>query len=150
MTERRQIYTPPGGPPSDISPSPEIYAIMGEDAIYQMVEDFYLELGKSSIAHLFPADVVAASRRSAAFFVFILGGPPLYQQLYGSPRMRQRHLPFAIDEAARRVWLSCFWTILEHAEEKYHFPSAHKAGFVRFLEQFSAWMVNSQGGERGA
>lgn len=144
MTAERDIYVPPEGPPQGINPDPQIYAIMGEDAIYQMLEDFYMELEKSSIRSLFPPDMKEASKRSAAFFVFILGGPPLYQQLYGPPRMRQRHMPFAIDEHARQVWLDCFKTILRDADKKYHFPMEHMEGFWRFLDRFSAWMVNTK------
>lgn len=144
MSNERKLYIPPEGPPQGINPSPEIYAHMGEDAIYQMLEDFYAELEKSSIRHLFPPDMKEASKRSAAFFVFILGGPPLYQQLYGPPRMRQRHMPFAIDEQARQVWLDCFKTTLIKAELKYHFPLEHMDNFWRFLDRFSAWMVNTR------
>ncbi len=135
---------PPEGPPQGITTSPQIYAKMGEDSIYQMLEDFYAELEKSSIRHLFPQDMKEASKRSAAFFVFIMGGPPLYQQQFGAPRMRQRHLPFAIDEAARQVWLNSFKKILQNADQKYQFPMEHMEGFLRFLDQFSAWMVNTK------
>lgn len=144
MSTGRLFFVPPEGPPQGIQPSPEIYAKMGEDNIYQMLEDFYSELEKSSIRHLFPQDMKEASRRSAAFFVYILGGPPLYQQQFGSPRMRQRHLPFAIDEAARQTWLDCFQLILQDADKKYQFPIEHMPGFWRFLEQFSGWMVNTK------
>ncbi|WP_068469587.1 hypothetical protein [Candidatus Protochlamydia phocaeensis] len=145
MSEEQRFYVPQGGPPQQgINPDPRIYAQMGEDNIYKMLEDFYLELEKSSIRSLFPPDMVAASQRSAAFFVYILGGPPLYQQQYGSPRMRQRHLSFAIDENARQVWLECFKAILRDADKKYHFPMEYMDGFWRFLEQFSAWMVNTK------
>lgn len=140
----KEIYTPEGGPPQGITPDPQIYALMGEDAIYQMLEDFYLELEQSSIRSLFPSDMKEASRRSAAFFVFILGGPPLYQQQFGPPRMRQRHLPFAIDEKARQTWLDCFKEILKDAEKKYNFPMQHMDGFIHFLDQFSLWMVNTK------
>lgn len=143
MSER-QFYVPPSGPPQGITPDPRIYALMGEDQIYKMLEDFYLELEKSSIRHLFPEDMKTASERSAAFFVFILGGPPLYQNQFGSPRMRQRHLPFAIDEEARLVWLSCFKRVLENADKKYHFPMEYLDSFWRFLDQFSLWMVNTK------
>lgn len=144
MSADRQIYVPPEGPPQGINPSPLIYAKMGEEAIYQMLEDFYLELEKSEIRPLFPADMREASKRSAAFFVFILGGPPIYQQLYGAPRMRQRHLPFAIDERARQVWLECFQRILQDADKKYQFPTEHLESFWHFLDRFSAWMVNTR------
>jgi hemoglobin len=75
-----EIYIPPGGPPQNSGPSREIYQSMGEENIFKMMEDFYQELEKSSLRPLFPADMVAASQKSAAFFVGLLGGPPLYHQ----------------------------------------------------------------------
>lgn len=140
----REVYIPPGGPPRVSPPSPEIYAAMGEENIFKMMEDFYGELEQSSLRDMFPADMVAASQKSAAFFVGLLGGPPLYQQRYGSPMMRARHLPFAIDEAARQEWLACFERVLNQAIEKYNFPAAHLPGFRAFLQGFSGWMVNAQ------
>lgn len=137
------FYVPPQGPPQN-SPSKDIYALMGEDNIFKMLEDFYLELEKSPIRGMFPEDMKAASKKSAAFFVAICGGPPLYHQLYGPPMMRKRHLAFNIDEAARQVWLSCFRIVLNDAEKKYNFPPQHLPGFWNFLEQFSGWMVNTR------
>ncbi len=144
VSNDQQHYIPPDGPPQGINPDSRIYEKMGEDNIYKMLEDFYLALEKSSIRSMFPADMQAASRRSAAFFVFIMGGPPLYQQLHGSPRMRQRHMPFKIDEAARHVWLNCFKDILQDADKKYQFPLEHMESFIRFIDKFSEWMVNTK------
>jgi hemoglobin len=115
---------------------------MGEANVFRMMSDFYKELEQSEIRHLFPADMEEASKKSALFFVTILGGPPLYLQEYGSPRMRARHLPFEIDESARQVWLRCFDKVLDGADVKYQFPLQHLAGFKNFLTGFSAWMVN--------
>src|SRR5215475_4752007 len=109
----RHIYVPPGGPPQGPPPNPEIYRLMGEANIFKMMSDFYKELEKSELRPLFPADMEEASRKSAAFFVGIMGGPPLYIEKYGSPRMRARHLPFEIDEKARQEWLRCFEKTLE-------------------------------------
>lgn len=139
----RPTYVPPGGPPRVSAPSAEIYERMGLDAIVQMIEDFYRELEKSTLRPLFPEDMVAASRKSAAFFVGLLGGPPLYHQLYGNPAMRARHMPFVIDEAARQEWLRCFDEVLADAPERYNFPAEHLEGFRSFLNGFSAWMVNT-------
>ena len=146
-----KIYVPPGGPPQVAAPSREIYDRMGEENIFKMLEDFYRELGKSGVAHLFPKDdkLIEASQKSGAFFVGLLGGPPLYHERYGNPMMRARHLPFAIDNAARLEWLACFDRILEYAEERYQFPQEHMSGFRKFLYGFSTWMVNrrTDGGE---
>jgi hemoglobin len=140
----RVIYTPPGGPPQGPGPDSRIYKIMGEENIFRMMSDFYKHLEKSAIRHLFPADMEEASRKSALFFVTVLGGPPLYLEKYGPPRMRARHLPFEIDETARQVWLACFEKTLEGADAKYRFPMEYMDSFKQFLKSFSAWMVNKQ------
>jgi hemoglobin len=124
-------------------PSPEIYEAMGEQKIIQMMIDFYAHLERSSIRAMFPQDMEAAARKSALFFVFLLGGPPLYQQQIGQPMMRARHIPFPIDESARVEWVRCFRATLARAQELYTFPAEHLDGFIDFLEGFSRWMVNT-------
>ena len=137
-----EFYVPPQGPPQGLNLPTDIYVKMGEDNIFAMLADFYKELEHSSIRHLFPEDMQESSKRSAAFFVQILGGPPLFNEQYGHPRMRQRHMAFAIDEQARQVWLQCFNKVLENADVKYAFPMEYREQFWTFLDKFSAWMVN--------
>ncbi len=138
-----QPFVPAIRPNQIVAPSREIYSAMGAANIYAMLEDFYRALADSAIRDLFPADMVQASRKSADFFIGLLGGPPLYQQRYGSPQMRARHLSSPITYAARQVWLDCFAAVLAHAEEKYAFPPEHLPGFRQFLDGFSEWMVNT-------
>lgn len=139
----RPVFVPPIDPAQISPPSREIYGAMGEASIFRMIEDFYRELERSTLRPLFPADMVAASRKSAAFFVGLLGGPPLYHQRHGNPMMRARHLPFSITLAARDEWVACFDRVLAHAPERYGFPAQHLPGFRAFLEGFSLWMVNT-------
>ena len=138
----RIIYTPPGGPPQGPGPNSAIYGIMGDANIFKMMSDFYKQLEQSEVRPLFPPDMEEASKKSAAFFIGIMGGPPLYLEKYGPPRMRARHLRFEIDEPARRIWLGCFEKTLEDADVNYQFPKQHLQGFKDFLKSFSAWMVN--------
>ena len=140
----RPVFVPPGGPPAANPLSPEIFPALGEEGVFRLLEDFYAELEKSAVRHLFPRDMAAASRKSAAFFVQLLGGPPLFSQRFGPPRMRQRHLPFEIDQAARDEWLACFERTLADAEERYGFPAEHLDGFRSFLASFSIWMINAE------
>ncbi len=42
-----------------------------------------------------------------------LGGPGLYIEKYGHPRLRARHLPFAIGEAERDAWMLCMSLALD-------------------------------------
>jgi hemoglobin len=142
-------YVPPIDPARIAAPSREIYGVMGEANIARMIEDFYRELEQSSVRGLFPEDMAAAAQKSAAFFVGLLGGPPLYHQRYGNPMMRARHMRFAITPRARAEWLRCFQRVLAHAPERYGFPVEHLPGFRAFLQQFSLWMVNTESGDDG-
>jgi hemoglobin len=138
------VYVPPIDPRRIEPPSREIYGFMGEAAIVRMIEDFYGELERSSLRALFPEDMKAAAQRSAAFFVGLLGGPPLYHERYGNPMMRARHLRFRVTPRARAEWLACFERVLAEAPGRYGFPVLHLPGFRAFLRDFSLWMVNTE------
>ena len=140
-----QIYTPPGGPPQGSPPPAGIYEAIGEEGLYKLLEDFYLRIEKSEIKEIFPKGEMAmkaASQKSADFFIGLLGGPPLYHKKYGPPRLRARHLPFPIPEAARLVWLQCFKESILTAVRENRFPAHLQNAFYDFLESFSTWMVN--------
>jgi hemoglobin len=143
MENRPQVFVPDINPADIPGPSREVYGLMGGDNIYRMLEDFYRELGSSSIRGMFPQDLVRSSRKSAAFFVQLLGGPQEYTERFGPPRMRARHMPFRITEAARLEWLSCFERVLARAVTDHGFPEQHLPGFRKFLQDFSRWMVNT-------
>lgn len=136
-------FVPAVNPAQIAGPSREIYAHMGRDNIYRMLKDFYIALGNSAVAGLFPKNLVKASERSAAFFVQLCGGPTEYTNQFGPPRMRARHLAFKIDQAARDEWLACFERTLVNAPIDYGFPPEHLDDFRRFLREFSSWMVNT-------
>jgi len=111
-----------------------------------LVRAVYQRLGASSIAGMFPRGAEAlneAADKSALFFVGICGGPPLYEQKYGAPKMRMRHSAFTITDDARVVWLSCWEEVLKTAVATYGFPSQHLNSFREYLVQFSKWMVNA-------
>lgn len=133
------------GPPQVDPPNHEIYQLMGEENIFQMLEDFYDELAVSKIKDMFPSDpdeLAEAAYKSGCFFVGLCGGPALYHEKYGNPMLRRRHFPFPIDMNGRNIWLECFLKTMEKAEEKYAFPKQHLPGFINFLTEFSPWMVN--------
>jgi len=141
----RDIHVPQGGPPQGPLPSREIYASMGEAGIFALCADFYAALEQSSIRPMFQNEMGEGSKKLAMFLVSACGGPPLFQNAFGPPRMRARHLPFVIGPLERQVWLDCFFKVLEEAPQKYAFPSACMEDFKQYLIGFSAWMVNSAG-----
>jgi len=144
MNMSDKIYIPPEGPPRTQIPSAIVFETMGQENIERMIGDFYRELENSTIRDLFPDDMQLSAHKSALFFVGFLGGPPLYQQEYGAPMLRARHLPFPITEETREVWLGCFDRILDRASVAYGFPEDQVPVFRTFLHQFSRWMVNRE------
>jgi hemoglobin len=53
-----------------------------------------------------PSDLTAARRHLTLFLAQYWGGPTAYDLERGHPRLRMRHVPFAIGPAQRDAWLS--------------------------------------------
>lgn len=83
----------------------------GEETIRRLVDRFYdLMDGEPDyygIRKLHPQDLQGARGKLFMFLSGWTGGPQLYTEKFGNPRLRQRHLPFAIGEAERDQWMSC-------------------------------------------
>ncbi len=147
FTPDREIWTPPGGPPQTDRIPAAVYETMGEDNIVAFTRAFYRRLAASKISHLFPKgerNLIKAADKSAAMNVFLFGGPHLYQQRHGPPRLRMRHMPFVIDEDARREWMRCFRETLQEATREYGMPAEHIPAVALFFDGFSRWMVNTR------
>ncbi|MBK9647930.1 MAG: group II truncated hemoglobin [Deltaproteobacteria bacterium] len=86
-------------------------ALGGEEALRQLVERFYEHMDEDAealtIRRMHPEDLARAQQRLFEFLSGWLGGPNLYWERHGHPRLRMRHLPFAIDAAARDAWMGC-------------------------------------------
>lgn len=86
-------------------------ALGGEQAVRQLVERFYEHMDEDAealtIRRMHPEDLARAQQRLFEFLSGWLGGPNLYWERHGHPRLRMRHLPFAIDAAARDAWMGC-------------------------------------------
>jgi len=89
----------------------------GEPAVRRLVDRFYDlmdELPEARVIRAMHPPFLDESRDKLHWFlVGYLGGPPLYVERYGHPRLRARHLPFAVDDAARDAWMLCMRRALE-------------------------------------
>lgn len=88
------------------------YELLGGDAkVRELVTRFYdlmdAEPGFAGIRRLHQADLSQAREKLYLFLSGWLGGPQLYTERFGHPMLRARHLPFAIGEAERDLWLAC-------------------------------------------
>jgi len=85
-----------------------IYEKLGEENLQQLVHKFYeLVLENPVLKPLFNTDMELVIQKQTAFLTQFLGGPPKYNQTFGRPMMRARHLPHKITEEAAIEWLSC-------------------------------------------
>ena len=92
----------------------------GESAVRRLVDRFYELMDTSpeaeGIRALHPADLAGSRDKLFKFLSGWLGGPPLYLNEYGHPRLRARHLPFPIGETERDAWLLCMERALAETE----------------------------------
>jgi hemoglobin len=83
----------------------------GEAAVRALVDRFYdlmdLEPAYAGIRALHPGTLDGSRDKLHWFLCGWLGGPPHYEQRFGHPRLRARHLPYSIGIAERDQWLAC-------------------------------------------
>ncbi|MCB9665828.1 MAG: group II truncated hemoglobin [Alphaproteobacteria bacterium] len=93
----------------------------GHPAVVRLVDRFYTHMDTlpeaAGIRALHDDDLTGDRHKLAAFLSGWLGGPPLYWQEYGHPRLRQRHMHLPIDRAAARAWLLCMGRALDEVVE---------------------------------
>lgn len=86
--------------------------IGGFEVIDHLVDDFYEIMSTDPVAQdCFATHSGREIRESAEKLKFFLsgwtGGPQLYVEKYGHPRLRMRHFPFTIGVKEADQWLYC-------------------------------------------
>lgn len=83
----------------------------GAAGVRALVDRFYDYMDSlpqaRDIRAMHPDDLQSSREKLFLFLSGWLGGPPLYMQQHGHPRLRMRHLRFVIDDSARDAWLEC-------------------------------------------
>ncbi|MCP2040878.1 hemoglobin [Neisseria sp. HSC-16F19] len=81
-----------------------------------------------------------ARERLFQFLSGWLGGPPLYEELHGHPRLRQRHMPFVVTVKTRNQWIACFAQALQDTAA----PPEWAVAVVLRLFALADWMRNQE------
>lgn len=85
-----------------------LYDELGEENLRLLVDRFYdLVFKHELISRLFKTDKEVIKEKQRLFLTQFLGGPALYTEQFGHPRLRARHLPHPITEQDAHAWLSC-------------------------------------------
>lgn len=84
----------------------------GFEVIDKLVDDFYEIMSTDPVAEDCFAthsgrDIRESAEKLKAFLSGWTGGPQLYLEKYGHPRLRMRHFPFKIGPKEGDQWLYC-------------------------------------------
>ncbi len=100
--------------------NPTLYELTGNETVLRSLIDRFYDIMDSAPEaaeiRAFHAKSLTQSREK--LFMFLSGwsgGPALYQQKYGPPRLRQRHMPFSIGQTERDQWLWCMNRALDES-----------------------------------
>ena len=94
-----------------------VYAAIGEEGFTRLVRGFYRQVPDDAVlGPMYPTDDLAgAEQRLRDFLIGRFGGPQRYVEQRGHPRLRMRHMPFAIDGEARNRWVAMMDRALDEA-----------------------------------
>ena len=88
--------------------SQTIYEHLGDDKLQELVKIFYDKVyAHKTLKELFHKPIEEERDRMFCFLTQYLGGPARYNEKYGHPRMRRRHMSHRIDDEAKEEWLGC-------------------------------------------
>lgn len=129
--------------PTHPTPQQTPYQLIGgEEATRRLANRFYdimetaPEAAELYAIHPLPLDTIRQK-----FFEFLsgwLGGPGLFEQKYGHPRLRMRHMPFTVNPTLRDQWMFC----MDQALLEVVADPVLRGGLSEALGQLASHMIN--------
>lgn len=97
---------------AEVEEKSNLYELIGgADKLREMVDRFYdlmqLEPEFAGVNGMHPKPNDSSRDKLFWFLSGWMGGPNLYIEQFGHPRLRARHLPFSIGVSERDQWLRC-------------------------------------------
>ena len=116
--------------------------IGGEEKVQQLVARFYdlmdLEPGYKELRAAHGSVLDDARQKLFWFLCGWLGGPDYYQERFGHPRLRMRHMPFSIGIQERDQWVACMDQAMGETDVPEALRTRLKASFMNTAD----WMRN--------
>ena len=121
---------------------PPFERLGGEPAVRALVDRFYdlmdLEPGYAALRATHGSTLDESRDKLFWFLCGWLGGPDHYQSRFGHPRLRARHMPFAIGVKERDQWVACMDQAMGETEVPEALRTRLKASFMNTAD----WMRN--------
>ncbi len=117
-----------------------VFETVGGAPFFASMIDRFFELVDTDpvVRCLYPDDLTESRRTTASFLCQLWGGPSDYSLERGHPRMRMRHMPFAIGQLERDRWVE---HMLAALREMGLDPELEEA-MVNYFETASTHMIN--------
>jgi hemoglobin len=116
--------------------------IGGEERVRALTDRFYdlmdLEPAYKELRAAHGTELTQAREKLFMFLCGWLGGPSYYTDQFGHPRLRMRHMPFAIGIKERDQWVAC----MDQAMSETHVPIELRERLKNSFFQTADWMRN--------
>ena len=116
--------------------------IGGETRVHALVERFYdlmeLEPAYAELRAAHGSTLADARQKLHWFLCGWLGGPDHYQERFGHPRLRMRHMPFSIGIKERDQWVAC----MDQAMAETAVPEDLRTRLSESFMKTADWMRN--------
>jgi hemoglobin len=118
----------------------QVHSLIGDEGFARLVAAFYRRVpGDQILGAMYPKhDLAAAEVRLRDFLIQRFGGPDVYSQQRGHPRLRMRHGPFQIDKKARDRWIA----LMEQALAETQLPEDVTKSLRAFFDDAATFMIN--------
>ena len=134
---------------TDPKPPTPFELLGGIAGVRALVDRFYdlmdLEPDFADLRALHPTSLDGSRDKFAWFLTGWLGGPDLYVERFGHPRLRARHLPYPIGVEARDQWLACMGLAMAELGPAGGFPVEMQERLLQSFAQTANHMRNHAG-----
>ena len=116
------------------------FQLLGEAGLARLTAAFYRRVKADDLlGPMYPPDDWEGSeKRLRDFLLFRIGGVPRYLEERGHPRLKMRHMPFAIGERERDRWLA----LMSAAMDEIDVPTEARLWLEPFFAQVADFMRN--------
>ena len=115
------------------------------EAFFRRVVDHFYEgvMADPRLAPLYPSDDLDGARdRLSLFLIGFFGGPQTYTEQRGHPRLRMRHLPYAIGPEERDAWFGHMAAAVASERAADRLSEDDEALMLGYFAHASTFMIN--------
>jgi hemoglobin len=117
----------------------------GRQFFVDLVDGFYAGVSEDVLLRpMYPEDLTDSRLHLAGFLTQYWGGPTTYSDERGHPRLRMRHVPFAIGLAERDAWLRHMLSSLDAVAARRNTPVDTVARIRAYLTDVADFLVNNR------